>query len=62
MTSSSSSSMDDRLLRDVLDDIPIDDRGKLISLCLECIQNNESMNFIDGVAFIASGLTEYKGG
>ena len=41
---------------------PVDDRCKLIYLCLECIQNNESMNFIDGVAFIASGLTEYKGG
>jgi hypothetical protein len=54
--------MDDELLRDVLNVIPDDDRGKLISLCLECIQNNERMNFREGVIFFCVGLTKCESG
>ena len=54
---SSCSSMDNQLLRDVLNIIPEDDRGKLISvLCLECIQSNNN----GSIAFIASALPNVK--
>ena len=56
---SSCSSMDNQLLRDVLNIIPEDDRGKLISLCLECIQNNDNNNN-ESIAFIASALPNVK--
>jgi hypothetical protein len=62
MMASQSSSMDNELLRDALNVIPEDDRGKLTSVCLECIQNNESMNFIEGVTLIASALPNVKVG
>jgi hypothetical protein len=57
MASQSSCSMDNQLLRDVLNIIPEDDRGKLISLCLECIQKN---NTNESIAFIASALPNVK--
>jgi len=57
---SSCSSMDNQLLRDVLNIIPEDDQGKLISLCLECIQNNNNNNNNESIAFIASALPNVK--
>jgi hypothetical protein len=58
MASQSSCSMENQLLRDVLNIIPEDDRGKLISLlCLECILNNNSN---ESIAFIASALPNVK--